>query len=625
MAAVAGALVWLLALLLYVYTAGPGIVELFDDTLEFQYVAPTFGIAHPTGYPLYTLAGGLWSRVIFPFGNWAWRMNLFSALAAATAVLLTYLIAYRLGPQSSASLRIGSGFVAAAAFALGPVWWSQATVAEVYALHNLFVAAIVFTALTVPPLYGRGQPSTGRRAGSRRMIVLSFLIGLSLAHHRTTVLLLPALALYLLWSVPELWRPSKDWLLWLGALLIPLLLYLYIPLRASQGVSDLNSSYENSLQGFLDHVLARSYTGFLDINGPQAAMSVADSLRLVLTQLGAVASFLAIVGILITPFAGQARGKEWTLLTLVLVANFIFAIQYRVADQEVFFLPVFLVLSVFAGLGASYLVSLLKDRTSLVTAGAALLTILVIVDPFRADGVNRRNDWDAHQYAYLLGSVAYPEGSRVIGIEGEMTALKYVQAAEHMAVGTVPVTADNPVHRTDAVAENVRQGHPTYLTRELSGIESAYSFSSEGPVVRVWPRGRSDVDPLHNPVDAELLNGRLRLQGYELRTVDLPGGPVLELTLGWLPTEPLEHMIKVSLRPLRADGEPLLDESGDPLTEDRFPIRQVAPSTAWLPGELVRDVHYLSMRNLATPASVQVIVYDADTIAEYGRFELPVP
>jgi len=54
---------------LYAATAGPSVVELFDDSLEFQLVLPTFGIAHPTGYPLYTLLGGLWSRVLFPFGT----------------------------------------------------------------------------------------------------------------------------------------------------------------------------------------------------------------------------------------------------------------------------------------------------------------------------------------------------------------------------------------------------------------------------------------------------------------------------------------------------------------------------------------------------------------------------
>jgi len=62
-------IVWVAFLTLYVVTAAPSLVELFDDSLEFQVVAPTFGIAHPTGYPLYVISGGLWSRVIFPFGN----------------------------------------------------------------------------------------------------------------------------------------------------------------------------------------------------------------------------------------------------------------------------------------------------------------------------------------------------------------------------------------------------------------------------------------------------------------------------------------------------------------------------------------------------------------------------
>ena len=91
-----GWLVGLAGFFLYGLTAAPGIVALFDDSLEFQLVAPTFAIAHPTGYPLYTLLGGLWSQVIFPFGNWAWRMNLFSALAGGATIALLYLLAKRL-------------------------------------------------------------------------------------------------------------------------------------------------------------------------------------------------------------------------------------------------------------------------------------------------------------------------------------------------------------------------------------------------------------------------------------------------------------------------------------------------------------------------------------------------
>ena len=121
------AILWSVAFALYALTAPPSISEIFSDSLEFQLVVPSFGITHPTGYPLYTLLGGLWSRFLFPFANWAWRMNLFSALAAATALALLTLLAQQLTSSPNRQLTIPW---AALAFALIPVWWQQATIAE---------------------------------------------------------------------------------------------------------------------------------------------------------------------------------------------------------------------------------------------------------------------------------------------------------------------------------------------------------------------------------------------------------------------------------------------------------------------------------------------------------------
>ena len=626
-AALTAGIVWLAALTLYAVTAGPGIVELFDDSLEFQYVAPTLGIAHPTGYPLYTLSGALWSRVLFPFGNWAWRMNIFSAVTAATAVLMVYLIGVRLVPHTVGQLGVWAGLTAAAAFSLGPVWWGQATVAEVYALHGLLMAAILLTTLTIPPLAASLEPSARSRT-SRRITLLGLLIGLSLAHHRTSVLILPGVAVFLLWSVPGLWRPRRQWLLWLGAVLLPLALYAYLPLRSAQGISDLNRSYTNTVQGFLDHVLARQYAGFFAGNVWNDPLSVGDGLRLIWRQLGAAAGILALTGLAVMPLGRDGALRKWTLLVLVLAANLIFAMCYQVADQEVFFIPAILVLALFAGVGAAIAARLSGRRPRLATAVAAALAIVVVLGPIgRGAPVNRRDDWSAHQYAYLLANVAYPPQSRVIALEGETTALKYMQASQKLGQNALPVTADDPVLREKAIAESVAMGRPVYLTRELPGIETLYSFSGDGPLVRVWPRGAADVEPLPHPLDVELMDGRLRLQGYALRNMDVPGGSALELTLGWLPAAGIDRTVKVSLRLLDETGAPVLDADRNPVVEDRFPILQLAPSSAWPAGTLVRDVHILSVpgRRSAAPAALQVIVYDAHTVDELARFQLPIP
>ncbi|MCB0170662.1 MAG: DUF2723 domain-containing protein, partial [Anaerolineae bacterium] len=73
----------LVAFALFFSTLAPTVLE--ADAGEFQFVPWLPGIAHPPGYPLYTLLGWLWLHVL-PFGEVAWRMNLLSALIAAGAI-----------------------------------------------------------------------------------------------------------------------------------------------------------------------------------------------------------------------------------------------------------------------------------------------------------------------------------------------------------------------------------------------------------------------------------------------------------------------------------------------------------------------------------------------------------
>jgi hypothetical protein len=78
-----------LAFVLYLVTCSPTIN--FTDSGELITVAWTAGIAHPSGYPLYTLIGTAFSHL--PFGdNPAWRMNVLSALFAAAAVSMFYAV-----------------------------------------------------------------------------------------------------------------------------------------------------------------------------------------------------------------------------------------------------------------------------------------------------------------------------------------------------------------------------------------------------------------------------------------------------------------------------------------------------------------------------------------------------
>src|SRR5512141_745561 len=88
------AAVFLVSLAVYFRTLAPSVAERFDDSLEFQLIAARMAIAHPTGYPLFSILLKLFT--LLPLGDVAYRVNFMSALFAALAVAVLYAVAQQL-------------------------------------------------------------------------------------------------------------------------------------------------------------------------------------------------------------------------------------------------------------------------------------------------------------------------------------------------------------------------------------------------------------------------------------------------------------------------------------------------------------------------------------------------
>jgi hypothetical protein len=173
-------------LALYVRTLAPSL--LFGDSAEFQTLAATLGLAHPTGYPIYLLLGKLFTWL--PVGSIAYRVNLLSASAAALAVALLYLLGRRLGCRQSAAL------AGPLALAVCDLFWWHAVIAEVYTLQVALVAGVLLLLMS------------WRHTGDWRFLfAASMLGGLSLGVHTTVALAAPAVLLYLLLTA----RRWADW------------------------------------------------------------------------------------------------------------------------------------------------------------------------------------------------------------------------------------------------------------------------------------------------------------------------------------------------------------------------------------------------------------------------------
>src|SRR5262249_44214771 len=130
--------VFVLALAFYHLGMAPGL--LWGDSAEMQVLGATGGVAHPSGYPLFTLFA-------MPFVHLlgrdpAYLANLFSGVfAAATVALLTAFLLQR-------GLRAPAVIAAAIAWGTSFTFWTTSHRAEVYSLATLAALGALWCTLT---------------------------------------------------------------------------------------------------------------------------------------------------------------------------------------------------------------------------------------------------------------------------------------------------------------------------------------------------------------------------------------------------------------------------------------------------------------------------------------------
>jgi hypothetical protein len=436
-----------LAFILYLVTCSPTIN--FTDSGELITVAWTGGIAHPPGYPLYTLVGSLFIHI--PLGDPAWRMNVLSALFAAVAVSLFYglvtdtlmgMAAFRgtsasrsghprasatsatpaaksapsgktaraksISPlakeragerrapgdknratpasstkpikerslQSAASTSVSTedehlvtwaavagGMAAAGLLAVSVTFWNWATQAKFYTLHFAFVAALPWLALrarralitdaangsTLAPIW----PPKAWPSSTRLLHLLVFTIGLSLTNHFLTFLLLPGIAVLLLTPLRyALWRRvvrHAGTLVIAG--LLPLLVYLYLPIRA--GMHPLIAwGTPDNWSDFWRHVTAQSYQGFFGAS--DLGNHLVDAIVYAANQFGPWLGTILLVpiGVGVTYLWRTDRGLL-VATALVALTDLLVVLNYNIREIVTYYVPFYMVVLWWAGLGVT--------------------------------------------------------------------------------------------------------------------------------------------------------------------------------------------------------------------------------------------------------------------------------
>lgn len=346
---------------LYLKTLAPTVLYYdprgFYDAAMLQVRAYLLDIPNPTGYPTYIMLGKLFTYL--PVGDVAYRLNLASAVYAAVAVLLLFVVCLvltgRIVPSAAAALLFGTS----------RTFWSQAVIAEVYTLNALFVSLTLLALLV-----------WRRERRERYLLLAAFFAGLSMTHHMTSALLLPAGMLFVRLverrSLSNLRLMSKA----AGLFALGLSPYLYLPIRASMD-PPLNETDPSTPARFVGLVTGQMFENRMFVFGvgdlPERLNMYAGYLQ---EQFHPAFLLVAVAGAVYMILKDR---PGFALLCFLYAGWLVYALEYNIRDVYLYYIPTYLVISIFVAVG---LAAAIEGVERVVRSGApAARTVAVVSIP----------------------------------------------------------------------------------------------------------------------------------------------------------------------------------------------------------------------------------------------------
>jgi hypothetical protein len=519
--ALLGAAVAVFVGVLYIGTLAPTVLPYgVPDTLDspmLQTEVKVLGIGHPTGYPTYMMLTHLFTYL--PLGDSAYRVNLASAVYGVATVFVVYLAGLRLARRAVAAA------VGALAFGLSGAFWSQAVIAEVYTLEALLVALVIFVLLLW----------RDRRDG-RYLLLSAFLVGLSLTHHLTSVLLVPAALAFIFLTDCRVFSRTGLMLKAIGLFLLGLLPLLYLPVRALMH-APLNEADPSTPWRFLLLVTGGSFLAESSEKGRQcnpSSLALADaSTKLGLFGdhlLGQFPLLLMLVGVLAAVyllFTDRAAAILLGVLFFGCLGQAAVYLQLGIEDFYVFLIPAFLVFGLCISLGLGALLRMVESLAIGSNArGALVITLSVLMLFVPLLGVreayvehDRSEDFAARRTIEAVASKV-EKGATVLHHRSPLWYMALVEGRRHDLTLIDPFCTSWDRHADVVWPDriNAAEAAESYGTDDTTGVETARRAARSGPVY-LLANGRARLNSFREagfdvvPVDEDDLLYKLVPEG----------------------------------------------------------------------------------------------------------------
>ena len=361
----------LFVFIIYIITSAPSVVQI--DSGELAAVQATLGIAHPTGYPLFTMIGYLFSLIPLPMTK-IFQLNILAAIYCSAAIgVFTYTIKFCLDNLSSfkkkqpvrkesskkekkkskdknektekpaeipENLKLLTAVLGGLILAFSRTFWFQSTSVEVYSLHLTLITLIILFLL-------KAYVSSLENDKLINWLVFSFFLALGFTNHLTTILILPGVA-YLYFSRYGFNSKSFKRLAIMILFFIPILvlIYSYLPIRASQNPL-LDWGNPVDWERIYRHVTGKQYQVWLFTSFDSAGKQLNHFFTILPEEFYAELA-LAFIGLFVSFF--KAR-KLFLFMLITFLFAVLYSINYDIHDIDSYFLLAFIMIAFFAVFG----------------------------------------------------------------------------------------------------------------------------------------------------------------------------------------------------------------------------------------------------------------------------------
>ncbi|MDI6765725.1 MAG: DUF2723 domain-containing protein [Bacteroidota bacterium] len=472
----------IISFIFYVFTLCPTVD--FIDSGELAAVASTLGVAHPTGYPLFTLIG--WVFAHLPLGlRTIYQLNLMSAFFCSLGLFfffrfLVLIISETLQRGAKGKIFKNSTvteyylfyvFIPAMfgtiVLAFSETYWSQALSVEVYSLHVLFLSILLYLFTKAAHLeLEEKDKSVSSKSVWRYWCVFAFVLGLSFTNHMTTILLAPAfISLY--FYVHGFSQQVIKKTLWLGIpFIIGFSVYLYLPIRASQHPL-MNWGNPIDLEKFLWHFSGKVYRVWIFSSTESAAKQFNYFIDTLPREFVYFPLLFSLTG-LWHLFKYFKRGLVFTLL--LFLTCLLYSINYDIHDIDSYFLLAYFMIALWSGVGSYQLIIWLKNKRVIKIATLTLFVAITILIYINYQEVNKSEHHLVEEYSLdMLKSIA-PDGI-VISYQWDyfISAAYYLQMVEKVRPDVVVI--DKELLRRSWYYNQLRNNYPWLMMQIQTEVD----------------------------------------------------------------------------------------------------------------------------------------------------------